>query len=202
MSRIAKDLGVDPAVILQSSHGRRSIDTLALYDRSKANWAYVASIEGAIPREYGDSAVEIPGARVLLDHLDSLRAPWAIVTSGTDALLSGWLEVMKLPRPERTVVAEDVPNGKPDPACYVLGRERIGLKEGSRLVVFEDAPAGVAAGKAAGATVMGLATTHSIERVIAAGADYIVKDLRSLSVKPREEGGFEIAVSNAWLEHS
>jgi hypothetical protein len=35
--RLAKELGVDPEVILASSHGRRSIDTLALYDKSKAN---------------------------------------------------------------------------------------------------------------------------------------------------------------------
>ena len=36
--RIGKELGVDPAVILQTSHGRRSIDTFQLYDASKANW--------------------------------------------------------------------------------------------------------------------------------------------------------------------
>ena len=36
--RIGKELGVDPAVIMQSSHGRRSIDTLQLYDPTKANW--------------------------------------------------------------------------------------------------------------------------------------------------------------------
>lgn len=37
IDRIGKELGVDPSVILQTSHGRRSIDTLALYDQSKAN---------------------------------------------------------------------------------------------------------------------------------------------------------------------
>lgn len=36
--RLAKELGADPNVILASSHGRRSIDTLQLYDPSKANW--------------------------------------------------------------------------------------------------------------------------------------------------------------------
>lgn len=36
--RLAKELEVDPNVILASSHGRRSIDTLQLYDPSKANW--------------------------------------------------------------------------------------------------------------------------------------------------------------------
>ena len=36
--RMGKELGVDPNVILATSHGRRSIDTLQLYDPSKANW--------------------------------------------------------------------------------------------------------------------------------------------------------------------
>lgn len=38
VDRIGKELGIDPAVILETSHGRRSIDTLALYDQGKANW--------------------------------------------------------------------------------------------------------------------------------------------------------------------
>ena len=37
-SRLGKELGVDPLVVLQSSHGRRTIDTLQLYDPAKANW--------------------------------------------------------------------------------------------------------------------------------------------------------------------
>lgn len=36
--RIGKELGVDANVILASAHGRRSIDTLQLYDSNKANW--------------------------------------------------------------------------------------------------------------------------------------------------------------------
>lgn len=31
-------MGIDPTVVLQSSHGRRSIDTLKLYEPTKANW--------------------------------------------------------------------------------------------------------------------------------------------------------------------
>ena len=36
--RIGRQLGVDPEVILATSHGRRSIDVLQAYDPSKANW--------------------------------------------------------------------------------------------------------------------------------------------------------------------
>ena len=37
-NRVAEELGVDPKTILATSHGRRSIDLLQLYDPSKANW--------------------------------------------------------------------------------------------------------------------------------------------------------------------
>ena len=36
--RIGKEIGVDPNVILQTSHGRRSIDVLKLLSPEKANW--------------------------------------------------------------------------------------------------------------------------------------------------------------------
>lgn len=36
--RIGKELGVDPNVILATAHGRRSIDTIRLYEPDKANW--------------------------------------------------------------------------------------------------------------------------------------------------------------------
>jgi hypothetical protein len=36
--RIGNELGVDPNVILATSHGRRSIDTLQIYEPALANW--------------------------------------------------------------------------------------------------------------------------------------------------------------------
>jgi glycerol 3-phosphatase-1 len=91
---------------------------------------------------------------------------------------------MKLAHPKNLVTAEDVPNGKPDPACYKMGEKKLLLphKEAS-IVVFEDAPAGVASGKAAGFTVVALYTTHSLEQLVEAGADYIVKDMQSVTLK-------------------
>ncbi|KAL8739045.1 MAG: hypothetical protein Q9181_000227 [Wetmoreana brouardii] len=204
--KIGKELGVDPSVILLTSHGRRSIETLALYDQSKANWDYVSCIEGLIPIEYGADAVEVPGARSLLASLDRVNAPWAIVTSGTRALATGWLDVMDLSHPKTMVVAEDVSAGKPAPECYRLGIDRLGLIAGqvrTEILVVEDSPAGVQAGKAAGCQVLGLATTHSTEQLKNSGADWIVQDLRSvLVVDLRADGQIQIEIRNAlqcWL---
>ncbi|RAL11435.1 HAD family hydrolase [Aspergillus homomorphus CBS 101889] len=196
--KIGAELGVDPATILATSHGRRSIDTLQLYDPSKANWEYVSYVEGCIPKEYGSDAVEIPGARSLLSALDEAGARWGVVTSGTRALLEGWLGVLNLTHPDMLVVAEDVELGKPDPRCYLLGRTRLGLEHSSSLVVLEDAPSGIKAGKAAGFTVIALTTTHTLEQLQAAGADVIVEDLRSISVKGVVDGRIQLEVQNAF----
>jgi glycerol 3-phosphatase-1 len=49
--------------------------------------------------------------------------------------------------------------------------------------VLEDAPAGVRAGKAAGYRVVALATTHAVEQLREAGADWIVRDMRSVTLE-------------------
>ncbi|PGH02538.1 glycerol 3-phosphatase 1 [Blastomyces parvus] len=194
--RLGAELGLDPEVILQTSHGRRSIDVLQIIAPEKANWEYVSYVEGRIPKENGSDAVEIPGARQLLDSLNEAGAPWAVVTSGTRALVNGWLEVMKLAHPKYMVVAEDVEVGKPDPRCYLLGRSRLGLADGSEMLVLEDAPSGIRAGKAAGFKVVALASTHKIDELKEAGADWIVQDLRSVTLKSFN-GKVEVEISNA-----
>ena len=154
-------------------------------------------MEGLIPREFGQDATEIPGARAFLASLDDVNAQWAVVTSGTRALIDGWIGVMKLAHPKHMVVAEDVENGKPDPSCYLLGRSRLGLETTSNILVVEDAPSGIRAGKAAGFRVIGLATTHSFQQVRDAGADWIVRDLRDVAVKRSSGKGLEIEIMNA-----
>ncbi|GAB7366060.1 hypothetical protein MBLNU230_g7627t1 [Neophaeotheca triangularis] len=193
--RIGAAIGVDPATILETSHGRRSIDVLALLAPELATWDYVREAEARVPREWGGDAVEIPGARGLLGELERSGVPWAIVTSGTGPLVQGWLEVMALAKPRVLVTAEMVREGKPAPACYRLGMERLGVSggidgdgEGEGALVLEDAPAGVRAGKAAGFRVLAVATTHEVGRLREAGADWIVRDLRSVRVVGWEGG--------------
>lgn len=76
--------------------------------------------------------------------------------------------------------AEDVTRGKPDPQVFTTACSRLGLPP-HRCVVVEDAPAGVAAGKAAGASVVGVMMYHSAERL--AQADHIVPRLADLTVQ-------------------
>ncbi|CCF41024.1 haloacid dehalogenase-like hydrolase [Colletotrichum higginsianum] len=195
---VGNEIGVAPDVILETSHGRRSIDILKILAPEKANWEYTREMEGRLPRLYGKDAVEIPGARALLDALIEEKAPWAIVTSGTEPLVGGWLNVLQLPQPEHLVTAESVENGKPDPTCYLIGREKLGLQDPSKqILVLEDSPAGIRAGKAAGCKVLGLVTSHTVEQVMSAEPDWIVRDLDSVRVVESRDGVVTLEFSNA-----
>lgn len=123
--------------------------------------------------------------------------PWAVVTSGTRPLLTGWLDVLKLTHPKTLVVAEDVEHGKPDPACYLLGREKLGMRNRTDIIVIEDAPSGIRAGKAAGFRVVGLITTHTIEQIKEAGADWIVQDLRDVSITTYQKDIADVQIRNS-----
>ena len=85
---------------------------------------------------------------------------------------------------------------------YELGKERSGAKTDGSFLVVEDSPAGVKAGKAAGCAVLGLATTHSIERVKSAGADWLVKDLQSVKFLSfsQDTGQISIEISDTLEE--
>jgi sugar-phosphatase len=88
--------------------------------------------------------------------------------------VSARLAAAGLPVPSVLVCAEDVPAGKPDPAGYRRAAEALGLAP-QECVVLEDSPAGVTAGRAAGAVVLGVS-----ERALATDAETVVRDLRGL----------------------
>lgn len=163
-------------------------------------------MEGLLPKNHGDEAVEIPGARSLLTSLVSRSAPWAIVTSGTVPLVTGWLKVLRLPTPPDNllITAESVENGKPDPSCYLLGRERLSVHgEGKKVLVLEDSPAGIRSGKEAGCFVLGVVTSHTLEQVANAGADWVVRDLESVKLVESSAGkGVTLEIRDAYVARS
>jgi HAD superfamily hydrolase (TIGR01509 family) len=80
---------------------------------------------------------------------------------------------------DRLFSAAGFPRGKPHPDIYLHAAERLGVAPGSCLVV-EDHPVGVAAGAAAGMTVIALLAASHIreghaERVRAAGAHHVAR---------------------------
>ena len=84
----------------------------------------------------------------------------AIATSCVAPLARARLAAAGLVVPGVLVSADQVEHGKPAPDCYLLAAERLGVDPAACLV-FEDAPAGIAAARAAGMTVWAVTTTHA-----------------------------------------
>jgi mannitol-1-/sugar-/sorbitol-6-phosphatase len=122
-----------------------------------------------------EGVAALPGAAVLLTGGYARR--FAIVTSCDDRLARSRLDAARLPVPPVMVTSDMVERGKPDPAAYLLGAERMGA-DPADCVVVEDAPAGIEAGCAAGMRVVAVTTTHRADELAAAGD--VIADLRDL----------------------
>ncbi|MGX8011343.1 HAD-IA family hydrolase [Mesorhizobium sp. ORM8.1] len=149
--------GLDVASFLPTIHGKRAIETIgglglpgvdAVAEATALLKAEADDLEGIIP---------IPGAMVFLKSLPPQR--WAIVTSAPRELALLRMHAAGIPVPAMMVTAEDVTHGKPAPDCFLLAAKRLGA-DARDCLVFEDAPAGIAAGEASGASVMVISATH------------------------------------------
>jgi sugar-phosphatase len=183
--RWATERGYDPAPYLRVAHGRRIGETLASVDPTLDIEREVRLLDAA---EAADMTplTPIAGARELVGALSSDR--WAIVTSGGYGLASRRLSRAGIPQPPVFVTADDVQRGKPDPQGYLVAAKRLG-RDPAACIVFEDAPPGVAAARAAGARVVALTTTHTADALRDTAAT--IADFRSLRVD-REETGLVI----------
>jgi sugar-phosphatase len=171
-SRWAERWDLDPAEVAAMVHGRRSADTVALLIDSADRARALAQID----RYEVEDAATVTACAGAADLLRSLpRDRWAVVTSGRRDLATARLAAAGLPVPGVLVPADDVARGKPDPAGYLRAAEALGVPA-SDCVVFEDSTAGVAAGLAAGATVVGVS-----ERALDTPATVVVRDLRGLT---------------------
>jgi hypothetical protein len=88
-------------------------------------------------------------------------------------------------------------------ACYNMGKDRLNLTSAAEgeVLVLEDSPAGIRAGKAAGCKVLAVVTTHTVDQVAEAGADWIVKDLRDVKiVSSGADGSVELEFSNVIMK--
>ncbi len=124
----------------------------------------------------------LPGVHVFLQRLRDAGVP-ACVGSSTHRLnIDTILKVMGFEGFfDGIVTAEDVTEGKPHPDVFLKAAATIERQPG-KCIVFEDALAGIEAGKAAGAKVIGVATTHPA-KTLAPLVDRVVHQLDELSLE-------------------
>lgn len=181
-SRLGREHGLDVERLLSVAHGRRARDTIEEFFPADQVDAAAAQL---FEYETGDleGITALPGALRLLGGLPADR--WAAVTSGGRELMGIRLAAAGLPVPDVFIAAEDVSVGKPDPQGYRLAAERLGVAP-ARCLVVEDAPAGVGAGRRAGAIVLAVGTSHDPGRLTE--AHHVVPDLSAVTMEPGPDG--------------
>ncbi|MFD3922016.1 HAD-IA family hydrolase [Streptomyces sp. NPDC058595] len=168
-------------------HGRPAAEIVADLLPAATVPAAVARIEHLEVEDVAGGVVLLPGAAGLLAALPADR--WAVVTSASRRLAGARLAEVGI-RPGTLIAADDITRGKPDPEPFLLAADRLGV-DPARCVVFEDAPAGLRSGAAAGMRTVALTTTHDRSELT---ADAVVGDLTSVSVQVR---GVELEIDLA-----
>lgn len=179
--RWASRHGLSAEAILRVAHGRRTRDTLrevapALATDSEVAWLDAAELEDLEVRP-------VPGAASLVLSVPPSR--WTVVTSAGLQLARLRMATVGLGLPASAVTSEAIARGKPAPDGYLLAAERLGVSPLDCLVI-EDTPPGIAAGKAAGAQVIAVTTTHRPSEL--QEADAVVSDLRPVRVSLERNG--------------
>ena len=183
--------GRDPREFIALAHGRRTSETLRdlapdldiRVEATRLEQMEAGETRGVTP---------VPGAAELLTSVP--RDRWAVVTSGSPAVARLRLRVAAVPTPAVLITGADVRRGKPDPDGYLQAAERLGFAPAECLVV-EDAPAGVAAGRAAGMRVVAVAGTVPAEELRL--ADHHIAALTHLQVSALENGQFRVVLRDS-----
>ena len=168
--------GLDPESVLKSSQGRRVQETVrAVAPHLDVDTEVKTLVE--MEANTTDGLHPVPGSHAVLASLPP--DAWAVVTSGARPVALLRLRHVGLPIPRTLITGDDVARGKPDPEGYLAAARILGYTP-DQCVVVEDAPAGLAAARAAGMRSVGIAGTFP--RAALADADVIVNAFERFSV--------------------
>jgi len=170
--RWAIEHGFNPDEVVARAHGRPSLTTVREYlpnadhetENREVERREIEDLEGVVP---------LPGALDLLSSLPEDR--WTIVTSCTRPLAEVRIQAAGLPLPKKMITSNDITHGKPHPEPFVKGASVLGFLP-AECIVVEDVPAGVRAGKSAGARVIAFTTTVEESALKEAGATWILEN--------------------------
>jgi beta-phosphoglucomutase family hydrolase len=130
-----------------------------------------------------DGVEAYPGSVTYLRAVKAAGLPRAVVSSSAnchDVLVAAGIDDMFDARIDGVVAEQEHLRGKPAPDTYLAGAKALGLRPAAA-AVFEDALAGVAAGRAGGfGFVVGVDRVGQAEALKEHGADVVVKDLAEL----------------------
>ena len=190
-ARWAERHGLDVAAFLPTIHGMRSVETVRRLNLPGVDPAAEAAAITAEEMLDVEGIEPIAGVRAFIAALPAGR--WAVVTSAPRELARRRIAAAGLPEPALMIAAEDVQNGKPAPDCFLLAAARLGV-DARDCLVFEDAPAGIAAAESAGAGVVVITYTHAHP---VATAHLQVRDYTGLRALVDADGALRVAAIGA-----
>ncbi|KAG2220977.1 hypothetical protein INT45_006510 [Circinella minor] len=190
--QFALENDLDAEKILATSHGRRTIETIAEWVPHKATIEYAEEFEGKLAQNTEGLSV-LPGVTTLLEKIPLGRM--GICTSGNKNMAQTRLTQCNMPVPTVMATGDTVTVGKPDPEGYLTAARNLEL-DPKDCIVFEDAPAGIRAAKSAGMQCIGCLTSHTVEQLKEAGVDYIVQLLTDVDIEQLPDGSFEVILTN------
>jgi beta-phosphoglucomutase len=168
----------------RQNFGRKSHETIAERwgDQLTADQAsqFEQRKEAAYRNVIRDDFPGMEGAGELIDAWHTAGHLLAVASSGPPENVAIVLDrLARRDRFEAVITGADVTRGKPDPQVFLLAAERLKVPA-NRCAVIEDAPAGIAAAKAAKMLAIGLVSTgHTWESLSA--ADHRVGSLCDLT---------------------
>jgi len=183
---IRAGFGLTPDVVARYFTGRRQSDMFAEVEIAagrKLPKDFAATVAAATLRKF---RTELRATAHAAHALSWLRGPKCVASSASLDRIRVSLETTDLLRyfDSKLFSANDVPNGKPAPDLFLHVAAKMRVRPADCLVV-EDSPAGVAAGVAAGMTVIGFvggghAGTRLGQHLQYAGARAVINDMRAL----------------------
>jgi sugar-phosphatase len=168
--------GLDHEMVKQVMHGRRKTEILAIvapHLDPAVEGDRLLTLEG----DRIDAVEPIPGAAAFVAQVPEGR--WAIATSGERRGAYARLKKVGIVPPTVVITAEDVVLGKPNPEPYLKAAAALGIPPEDCLV-FEDAPAGITAARAAGMFAVAVLTTYPASEFPHANA--IIEDFTGASI--------------------
>ena len=120
-----------------------------------------------------------PGLDRVIQLTERVSLKRAVVTNAPKENAYHLLEALNLKETFPIVIlASDAPPGKPDPAPYQLGLEKVATAP-ENAIAFEDSPTGIKSAVAAGIYTIGIASTHNPEHLQEFGANMVINDFNS-----------------------
>jgi beta-phosphoglucomutase len=165
--------------------GMRNSDSIKLMfgvsdpERARALGERKEAIYRALLRS---EATALPGARELLATLHAAGYRQALGSSAPVANIETIIRLLGIgPALDGFVSGERVAHGKPAPDIFLAGAELVGVAP-EHCVVFEDAPAGVAAARAGGMRCIAVRRSGQPDAPGLDAADRVVDSLRDVTV--------------------